>query len=54
MKKIINLDGNLKKKGTTANTLSVEAAKEGLDLTEFIRISLNKLADQINTKNKIK
>ena len=50
MKKLVNIDGELDKEGTTANTLNVQAAKKGIDLTEFIRQSLNKIADKINNK----
>jgi hypothetical protein len=41
MKKLIKIDGELKTEGTTANLLNVAAAKLGIDLTEYIRLTLN-------------
>lgn len=42
MKKIINISGELKDPGSTANKLSVLAAKEGKNLTLYIQDLLDK------------
>ena len=48
MKKTIEIDGKINKEGTTAYILNVQAAKEGYNsLTEYIRIKLNEIADQL-------
>ena len=36
MKKLIRISGELAEKGTTANELAILAAKEGMNLTEYV------------------
>ena len=50
MRKTINIDGKLKEEGTTASILNIEASRKGINLTEFIRLALNKIAKQIKSK----
>jgi hypothetical protein len=45
MEKVVKIDGGISKKGTTAYKLNVLAAKEGNNLTEYIRKLFNKHVD---------
>jgi hypothetical protein len=49
MKKLIDIPGTLKEKGTIANRLNVMAAEVGEDLTNYIK---DILTDHVRTKDK--
>jgi len=42
MKKLININGELSDKGSTANKLNVRAAEKGVSLTQYITEVLDK------------
>jgi hypothetical protein len=48
MKKGIEIDGEIDKKGTTAHTLNVQSAIEGKSFVEYIRLVLNDKAKSLN------
>jgi len=44
MKKLIEIEGELKDKGSPANLLAIKAAKKGIDLKAYIKEVLTKHA----------
>lgn len=42
MKKLIDIEGSLKEQGTVANKLNIMAAKQGKNLTQYIKDLLSK------------